>query len=199
MLPFENVGGDPSWRRLADGLTQDITTDLSQSKDLYVIARNSTEIYRDKAIDIRDVGRELDARYVLEGSIQPGDNRIRITARLIDALSGETVWSTKYSRPVADIFDVQSDVTETIAATLSGYQGAMAQVERKLIRRKPPSELRAYEHYLLGVEAKHWRRIRRRHQGRLGRSRASSFSRPSKSIRGWPEPTSACRMSMSTD
>lgn len=155
VLSFENVGGDPSWRRLADGLTQDITTDLSQSKDLYVIARNSTEIYRDKAIDIKDVGRELDARYVLQGSIQPGDSRIRITARLIDARSGEAVWSTKYSRPLADIFDVQSDVTETIAATLSGYQGAMAQVERKLIRRKPPSVLKAYEHYLLGVEAKH--------------------------------------------
>lgn len=155
VLPFENIGGDPPWRRLADGLTQDITTDLSQSKDLLVIARSSTEIYRDKAVDIRDVGRELGAHYVLQGSIQPGDNRIRITARLIDARSGDTVWSTKYSRPVADLFDVQSDVTETIAATLSGYQGAMAQVERKLIRRKPPRELRAYEHYLLGVEAKH--------------------------------------------
>jgi TolB-like protein len=155
VLPFENIGGDPSWRRLADGITQDITIDLSQSKDLMVIARNSTEIYRDKAIDIRDVGRELGARYVLQGSIQPGVNRIRITVRLIDARSGENVWSTKYSRPVADIFDVQSDVTESIAATLAGYEGAMAQVERKLIRRKPPSVLMAYEHYLLGVEAKH--------------------------------------------
>jgi TolB-like protein len=155
VLPFDNIGGDPSWRRLADGITQDITIDLSQSKDLLVIARSSTEIYRDKAVDVRDVGRELGVHYVLQGSIQPGDNRIRITARLIDARSGENVWSTKYSRPVADVFDVQSEVTEHIAATLAGYEGAMAQVERKLIRRKPPSVLMAYEHYLLGVEAKH--------------------------------------------
>ena len=155
VLPFENIGGDPSWRRLADGMTQDITTDLSQSKDLLVIARNSTEIYRGKRADIKDVGRELGARYVLQGSVQPADHRIRITVRLIDARSGESVWSTRYTRPIADFFNVQSDVTETVAATLAGYEGAMAQVERKLIRRKPPSVLMAYEHYLLGVEAKH--------------------------------------------
>ena len=155
VLPFENIGGDPSWRRLADGLTQDITTDLSQSKDLLVIARNSTEIYRGKAADVRDVGRELGVGYVLQGSIQPSENRIRITAVLIDARSGETVWSTRYSRPVADIFEVQSSVAELIAGTLAGHEGAMAQVERKLIRRKPPNVLMAYDHYLLGVEAKH--------------------------------------------
>lgn len=155
VLPFENIGGDPSWRRLADGITQDITTDLSQSKDLLVIARNSAEIYRGKAADVREVGRNLGVRYVLQGSIQPSDNRIRITAQLIDARSGENVWSTRYNRPVADIFEVQSDVTDYIAATLAGYEGAMAQVERKLIRRKPPSVLVAYDHYLLGVEAKH--------------------------------------------
>jgi TolB-like protein len=90
VLPFENIGGDPSWRRLADGLTQDITTDLSQSKDLLVIARNSTEIYRGKAADVRDVGRELGVGYVLQGSIQPRENRIRITSLLIDARSAET-------------------------------------------------------------------------------------------------------------
>lgn len=155
VLPFDNIGGDPSWRRLADGLTQDITADLSQSKDLLVIARNSTEIYRGKAADVRDVGRELGVGYVLQGSIQPSENRIRITALLIDARSGETVWSTRYSRPVADIFEVQSNVTELISGTLAGYEGAMAQVERKLIRRKPPNVLMAYDHYLLGVEAKH--------------------------------------------
>lgn len=155
VLPFENIGGDPSWRRLADGMTLDITTDLSQSKDLLVVAHNSAEIYRGKAADVRDVGRELGVRYVLQGSIQPSDNRIRITVQLIDARSGENVWSTRYNRPVADIFEVQSNVTDSIVATLAGYEGAMAQVERKLIRRKPPSVLMAYDHYLLGVEAKH--------------------------------------------
>ncbi len=155
VLPFENIGGDPSWRRLADGMTQDITTDLSQSKDLIVVARNSTEIYRDKAADVRDVGRELGVRYILQGTVQPGDNRLRITVQLIDARSGENVWSTRYNRPVGDIFDVQSNVTETVAATLIGYEGAIAQAERTLIRRKRPSVLLAYDHYLLGVEAKH--------------------------------------------
>lgn len=155
VLPFESIGGDPSWRRLADGMTQDITIDLSQSKDLLVIARNSTEIYRGKVTDVRDVGRELGVRYVLQGSIQPSDNRIRITAQLIDTRSGENVWATRYYRPVGDIFEVQANVTDSIAATLTGYQGALAQVERKLIRRKPPNVLMAYEHYLLGVEAKH--------------------------------------------
>lgn len=155
VLPFENVGGVPSWRRLADGMTEDITTDLSQSKDLLVVSRNSTEVYRGKTTDVRDVGRNLGVRYLVQGSIQPSDTRVRVTVQLVDASSGENVWSTRYNRPVADIFDVQSDVTESIAATLTGYEGAVAQAERKLIRRKPPSVLTAYEHYLLGMEAKH--------------------------------------------
>jgi TolB-like protein len=155
VLPFDNIGGDPAWGRLADGMTQDITTDLSQSKDLLIIARNSTERYRAKTADVRDIGRDLGVRYVLEGSIQPGDNRVQVTAQLIDARSGEHVWTTRYNRPVTDIFDVQSSLTEEISATLAGYEGAVANAERKLIRRKPPSVLTAYENYLLGMAAKH--------------------------------------------
>jgi hypothetical protein len=136
-------------------MTEDIVIDLSQSKDLFVVARNSTEVYRGKAADVREVGRELGVHYLLEGSIQPSEGRIKVTAQLIDARTGGGVWSTRYNRPAADLFEVQRDVTSSIAATLIGYQGTLAQSERNLIRRKPPESLTAYEHYLLGMEAKH--------------------------------------------
>ena len=155
MLPFENIGSDPKWERYADGITEDIVTDLSHSKDLFVVARNSTEVYRGKPADVRTIGRDLGVRYVLEGSIQPSGDQIRVTAQFIDARTGGHVWSNRYDRPATHLFKVQSDVTEKIAATLTGYQGAVAEAERSLVRRKPPSDLTAYEFYLLGMEAKH--------------------------------------------
>jgi len=155
VLPFENLGDDPKWNRFADGVTEDIVTDLSHSKDLFVVARNSTEVYRGKPADVRSIGRDLGVRYVLEGSIQPSGDQIRVTAQLIDTRTGGHVWSDRYDRPASDLFKVQSDVTEKIAATLTGYEGAVAVAERSLIRRKPPSDLTAYEIYLLGMGAKH--------------------------------------------
>ena len=154
-MPFESIGNDPKWDRFADGITEDIVTDLSHSKDLFVVARNSTEVYRGKPADVRNVGRDLGVRYVLEGSIQPLGDQIRVTAQLIDTRTGGNVWSDRYDRPATDLFKVQSDVTEKIAATLTGYEGAVAEAERSLIRRKPPSDLTAYDTYLLGMEAKH--------------------------------------------
>ena len=155
VLPFENIGGDSKWDRFADGITEDIITDLSHSKDLIVIARNSTEVYKGKPADIRQVGRDLGVKYVLEGSIQPLGERIRVTAQLVEAASGSHVWSERYDRPVDDLFAVQNDVTQKIAATLAGYEGAVAEAERSLMRRKPPGDLTAYDTYLLGMEAKH--------------------------------------------
>ena len=155
VMPFENIGNESKWDRFADGVTEDIVTDLSHSKDLFVVARNSTEVYRDKPVDVRTVGRDLGVRYVLEGSIQPINDQIRVTAQLIDTRTGGHVWSNRYDRPATDLFKVQSDVTGKIAATLTGYEGAVAEAERSLIRRKPPSDLTAYETYLLGMEAKH--------------------------------------------
>ena len=114
------MGTDPKWERLADGITEDIITDLSHSKDLIVIARNSTEVYKGKPIDIRQIGRDLNVKYVLEGSIQSMGDRIRVTAQLIEAASGSHVWSERYDRPVDDLFAVQNDVTQRIAATLGG-------------------------------------------------------------------------------
>ena len=100
VLPFENIGSDPKWDRFADGITEDIVTDLSHSKDLFVVARNSTEVYRDKPADVRSIGRDLGVRYVLEGSIQPSGDQVRVTAQLIDARTGSHVWSERYDRPV---------------------------------------------------------------------------------------------------
>ena len=155
VLPFENIGGDSKWDRLADGITEDIITDLSQSKDLFVVARNSTETYKGKPADVRNIGRDLGVNYVLEGSIQPIGDQVRVTAQLIDARTGGHVWSSRYDGPATDLFKVQSDVTEKIAATLVSYEGAVAEAERSLMRRKPPGDLTAYDTYLLGMEAKH--------------------------------------------
>ena len=155
VLPFDNIGGDSKWDRFADEITEDIITDLSHSKDLNVIARNSTEVYKGKPVDVRQIGRDLNVKYVLEGSIQSLGERIRVTAQLIEAASGSHVWSERYDRPVDDLFAVQNDVTQRIAATLTGYEGAVAEAERSLVRRKPPRDLTAYQYYLLGMEAKH--------------------------------------------
>jgi TolB-like protein len=155
VLPFENIGNDPQWDRFTDGLTEDIVTDLSHSKDLFVVARNSTEVYRGKPADVRNVGRDLGVRYVLEGSIQPTGDQIRVTAQLIDTRTGGHVWSERYDRPIDDLFAVQNEVTQRIAATLGGYEGAVAEAERSLLRRKPPANLSAFDTYLLAMEAKH--------------------------------------------
>jgi TolB-like protein/Tfp pilus assembly protein PilF len=155
VLPFENIGNDPKWDRFADGITEDIVTDLSHSKDLFVVARNSTEVYRGKPADVRTIGRDLGVRYVLEGSIQPTGDQVRVTAQLIEANSGSHVWSERYDRSVDDLFAVQNDVTQRIAATIAGSEGAVAEAERRLLRRKPPASLTAFDTYLLAMEAKH--------------------------------------------
>jgi TolB-like protein/class 3 adenylate cyclase len=155
VLPFENIGNDPKWDRFADGITEDIITDLSHSKDLIVIARNSTEVYKGQPVDIRQIGRGLNVKYVLEGSIQSLGERIRVTAQLIEAASGSHIWSERYDRPVDDLFAVQNDVTQRIAATIAGSEGAVAEAERTLLRRKPPANLTAFDTYLLAMEAKH--------------------------------------------
>ena len=155
VLPFDNIGHDPKWDRFADGITEDIITDLAHSKDLVVIARNSTAMYKGKPVDVRQIGRDLNVRYVLVGSIQSIGERIRVTTQLIETGSGGHVWSERYDRPANDLFTVQNEVTERIAATLIGYQGAVAEAERSLLKRKPPASLTAYDTYLLGIEAKH--------------------------------------------
>jgi TolB-like protein/Tfp pilus assembly protein PilF len=155
VLPFDNLSGDPKQERLAGGLTEDIITDLSRFRELFVIARNSTEVYRGKAVDVRQVARELGVQYVLEGSLQIDGDRVRITAQLIDGTTGNHVWAERYDRPLEEVFAIQDEVTQTIAASVAGMHGVVARAGREVARRKPPENLHAYDNYLLGIEHKH--------------------------------------------
>jgi len=118
VLPFDNIGGDPEQEYFSDGITEDIITSLSKFRWFFVIARNSTFVYKGRAVDVREVGRELGVRYLLEGSVRKAGNRVRITAQLIDAESGNHVWAERYDRSLDDIFEVQDEITATISAAI---------------------------------------------------------------------------------
>jgi adenylate cyclase len=118
VLPFDNMSGDPEQSYFADGITEDIITDLSKVSGLFVIARNSSFAYKGKAPDIRQVSRELGVRYVLEGSVRRAANRIRINAQMIDGRTGGHLWAERYDRNLEDIFEVQDEVTKTIVTAL---------------------------------------------------------------------------------
>jgi TolB-like protein/Tfp pilus assembly protein PilF len=152
VLPFASIGGDARQERLADGITEDVITDLSRYGNLFVIARNSVFTYKGKAVDVRAVGRDLGVRYVLEGSIQTSGDRVRVSAQLIDAATNGHLWSERYDRPLGDIFKVQDEVTQRIAATLGGAWGTMVEAGAASARRKPPANLRAYDYYALASE-----------------------------------------------
>ena len=156
VLPFENLSGDPKQERLAGGLTEDVITDLSRFRELFVIARNSTEVYKGKPVDVRQVARDLGVQYVLEGSLQVDGDQVRITAQLIDGTTGNHVWAERYDRPLDDVFVVQDEVTKKIAGTLApSMGGVLTRAGREGARRKPPESLQAYDNYLLGIEHKH--------------------------------------------
>lgn len=150
VLPFANLSGDPQQDYFSDGITEDIITELSRFSELLVIARNSTFQYKGKAIDIRQVGRELGVRYVLEGSVRRSGERIRIAAQLVDAATGAHRWAERYDRELVDVFAVQDEVARAIVAILSAHVNR-AETERALL--KPPAAWQAYEYYLRGAEA----------------------------------------------
>jgi adenylate cyclase len=142
VLPFANMSGDPEQDYFADGMVEEIITALSRIRWLFVIARNSSFTYKGKAVDVKQVGRELGVRYVLEGSVRKGGNRVRITGQLIDATTGSHVWAERYDRELTDIFAVQDEITERVAAAVEPRLYA-AEYER--IERKPPERLDAWE------------------------------------------------------
>jgi TolB-like protein/class 3 adenylate cyclase len=152
VLPFDNYGGDDATGRLADGLTEDIITDLARFPELEVVARNSTEVYKGKPVDAREVARALHVGYVLEGSIQRQGSRVRITAQLIDAQSGKHLWSGRWDRPTEDVFAVQTEISEQVTNRLGGGAGLIQEAGRAAAKRKSPENLNAYELYLLGTE-----------------------------------------------
>jgi TolB-like protein/class 3 adenylate cyclase len=152
VLPFDNLTNDPKWDRLAGGITEDVITDLSMSRDLFVIAGNSTAVYKGKAVDPRQVGLDLGVQYVLDGSIQATGNLARVTAQLIDSGTGRHVWSDRFERPLTDIFEIQEEVSNAVAARLSGWQGVIPEARRALAHRKQPESLQAFDYFLLGME-----------------------------------------------
>jgi TolB-like protein len=117
--PFVNIGGDPEQEYFVDGVTESLTTDLSRIAGAFVIARNSAFSYKGKSIDVRQVGRELNVRYVLEGSVQRGGNRLRVNVQLIDAETGNHLWAERFEKPVADLFDLQDEIVSRLANTLN--------------------------------------------------------------------------------
>jgi adenylate cyclase len=141
VLPFTNMSGDPEQEYFTDGVTEDIITELSRFQSLLVIARNSSFTYKGKAVDIKQVGKELGVRYVLEGSIRKAANRIRVTAQLIDTLTGSHIWAEKYDRVLEDIFAVQEEVTECIVGAIAPQVDAA----ETLRSRRRPGNLTAYE------------------------------------------------------
>ena len=156
VLPFNNFGGDEATGRLADGITEDIITDLARFRDLDVIARNSTEVYKGKPVDVRQVGKDLNVGYVLEGSIQRQGDRVRVTGQLIDAGTGSHVWSERWDRPAKDVFAVQTEVAEKVAAGLGGdlTMGQISRAELQRAKRLRPNDLTAYDYFQLGKESK---------------------------------------------
>jgi TolB-like protein/Tfp pilus assembly protein PilF len=147
VLPFLNMGGDPEKDYFADGITEDVITELSRWRSLAVTSRNSTFRFKGKSVDMQRLGRELGVRFLVEGSVRRMGERIRITAQLIDAESGNHVWGERFDRPLAELFAVQDQVVHTIVGTLVGRVQASG-AERT--RRKPPSSLDAYDHVLRG-------------------------------------------------
>lgn len=152
VLPFDSIGGDDASRRLADGLTEDVITDLARFPEFRVIARNSTEAYKDLPADVAEVGAALDVGFVVEGSIQRADGRVRITAQLSDTKTRNHLWSERWDRPDGDLFAIQSEISEQIANRMGGGAGLIQEAGRITAHRKPPNSLTAYELYLLGTE-----------------------------------------------
>ena len=149
VLPFVNMSGDAEQQYFSDGITEDIITELSQFRSLFVIARNSSFQYRDKAADIRRIARELGVQYIVEGSVRKAGNNVRITAQLIDAATGNHLWGERYDRPLGDIFAVQDEVVHKIAARL---EGRLATRIAEQARRKPTQSTVAYEYVLRARE-----------------------------------------------
>jgi adenylate cyclase len=153
VLPFENLSEDPKQEYFSDGLTDDIITALSRFKDLFVIARNSTFRYKGQAVDVRQLSKELGARYVLEGSVQKAGDSLRVTAQLLDAKDGTHLWAETYDRELSasDIFALQDEITEQVVGTIASTSGVISRARVAEIKGKPPESLDAYECVLQAV------------------------------------------------
>ena len=148
VLSFANMSNDPEQEFFADGIAEDVITALSRYPSLFVIARNSCFTYKGRAVDVKQVGRELGVRYVLEGSLRKSGNRIRVTAQLAEAETGNHVWAERYDRDLANIFAVQDEITEAVTIAIAP---AIAEAERQRAMRRPPESLDAWAAYQRGL------------------------------------------------
>lgn len=159
VLPFTNMSGDPEQEYFADGMAEDIITELSRLPWFFVIARNSSFTYKGQPVDVTKVGRELGVAYVLEGSVRKAGNRLRINAQLIDAETGNHIWAERYDREIADIFDIQDEINQAI---INAVAPELVSAEQKKTRQKDPAQLSAWECVMRG----------RAHVWKLGREDA---------------------------
>jgi adenylate cyclase len=148
VLPFNNMSGDPEQEFFANGIAEDVITALSRYPSLFVIARNSSFTYKGRAVDVKQVGRELGVRYVLEGSLRKAGNRIRVGAQMVEAESGKHVWAERYDRDLTDIFAVQDEITEAVTIAIAP---AIADAEQQRAIRRPPGNLDAWAAYQRGL------------------------------------------------
>lgn len=149
VLPFINMSGDKEQEYFSDGLTEDLITDLSRVNNLFVIARNSSFTYKGKAVNVQEVGKEMGVKYVLEGSVRKAGGRVRITAQLVDALTGGHIWADRYDRDLEDIFSLQDEVTQKIVSTLAVKMGKS---EKEHQRDHDTDNVIAYDYFLRGLE-----------------------------------------------
>jgi adenylate cyclase len=148
VLPFQNMSGDPEQEYFADGMVEEIITALSRMRWLFVIARNSSFAYKGRTVDVKQVGRELGVRYILEGSVRKAGNRVRISGQLIDTATGAHLWADRIDGGLDDIFDLQDQVTASVVGAISPK---LEQAEIERARRKPTESLDAYDYYLRGL------------------------------------------------
>jgi adenylate cyclase len=149
VLPFENMSGDPEQEYFADGMVEEIITALSRFKWLFVIARNSSFTFKGKAVDVKEVGRRLGVRYVLEGSVRKASEKVRIAGQLIDAVTGAHLWADRFERDLTDVFALQDDIT---VAVVSAIQPKLLQTEISIAMRRRPENLTAYDFYLRAMQ-----------------------------------------------
>ncbi|WP_222036808.1 winged helix-turn-helix domain-containing protein [Rhizobium laguerreae] len=152
VLPFAMLGEDAAARRLGNGLTEEIITDLARFPEFQVIARDSIQTYTGRSIGLAEIAKTLGVSFVVKGSIQRQAGRLRITAQLLDAATGKHLWSDRWDRPYEDLFAIQTEISEQVSNRLGGGHGVIQEAGRIAAHRKPPNDLTAYELYLLGTE-----------------------------------------------
>ncbi|MFZ0346781.1 MAG: adenylate/guanylate cyclase domain-containing protein, partial [Pseudolabrys sp.] len=152
ILPFNNMSGDPEQEYFADGMVEEITTALSRTRWLFVIARNSSFTYKGRAVDVKQVGREMGVRYVLEGGVRKSADRVRITAQLIDASTGAHLWADRFDGSLEDIFELQDQVTASVVGAIAPR---LEQAEVERAKHKPTESLDAYDYFLRGIASLH--------------------------------------------